>query len=357
MDSSTIEKRRAHRPKHNMGIHMRYRIEEMVKAKRKVKDIAAATGYSISTIYKELKVGTVEQLTSEYETVKVYKADYAQLVYDEHMRNRATRDLAIGNDIKFANFVEDKIINDRWSPYACLEEAKRRNPDKNFVCTSTLYNYIYRGDVFLALKPEHLPNKGRRHQLAEKDKAYAARPPAGKSIEERPLSILSRLEFGHWELDSLLGSQTSKKTIAVMTERKTRYCVMALLKDHTAESVVEMMNELERRCQDKFYDIFKTVTVDNGTEFADSEGLERSRRYKKRQRTQLYYCHPATPTERGSNENMNKLLRRWIPKGVEMDTVDPAYIQFVQDWINNYPRRLLGGLSAQAMVDKVLDVA
>lgn len=357
MDRSTIEKRRAHRPKHNMGIHMRYRIEEMIKAKCKVRDIAQATGYSVSTIYKELKVGTVEQLTSDYETVKVYKADYAQLVYDEHMRNRATRDLAIGNDIEFANFVEDKIINDKCSPYACLEEAKRQNPDKNYVCISTLYNYIYRGDVFFELKPKHLPNKGRGRYLADKDRDYAAKPPAGKSIEERPRDILKRLEFGHWELDSLLGSQTSQKTIAVMTERKTRYCVLALLNDHTADSVVEMLNELESRCKDKFYGIFKTITVDNGTEFSDAAGMEQSRRYKKRQRTQLYYCHPRVPEERGSNENMNKLLRRWIPKGIEMDTVDPAYIQYVQDWINNYPRRLFGGLSAQAMVDSVFDAA
>lgn len=142
-----------------------------------------------------------------------------------------------------------------------------------------------------------------------------------------------------------------------MTERKTRYCVMALLKDHSAESVVEMLDELERQYKDKFLRIFKTITVDNGTEFSDADGMERSRRYKKRQRTQLYYCHPRVPEERGSNENMNKLLRRWIPKGIEMDTLDPKYIQFVQDWINNYPRRLFGGLSAQAMVNKIFDLA
>lgn len=123
MYSSTIEKRREHRPAHNMGIHMRYRIEEMIKAKCKARDIAQATGYSVSTIYKELKFGAVEQLTSGFETVKVYKADYAQLVYDTHMKNRSPRDLKIGNDIEFANFVEDKIINDRCSPYACLEKA------------------------------------------------------------------------------------------------------------------------------------------------------------------------------------------------------------------------------------------
>lgn len=344
-------------PPHNMGIHMRYRIEEMVRAKRTVAEIARATGFCKNTIYKELRYGAVEQLTSDFETVKVYKADYAQLIYDTHMKNRNPRDLKIGNDIEFANFIEDKIINERCSPYACLEKAKVKFPNKTLVCKSTLYNYIYRGDVFLRLSPKHLPNKGRGHYLAEKDRAYAAKAPAGKSIEERPQEILKRLEFGHWELDSLLGSQTSQKTIAVMTERKTRYCIMGLLKDHSAESVVEMLDELERQYKDKFLGIFKTITVDNGTEFSDADGMERSHRYKKRQRTQLYYCHPRVPEERGSNENMNKLLRRWIPKGVEMDTLNPDYIQYVQDWINNYPRRLFGGLSAQAMVNKIFDVA
>lgn len=351
------KRRQKNRAPHNMGIHMRYRIEEMLRAKRPVKEIAKAVGYCQATVYNEIKRGTVEQLTEDYETVFVYRADAGQRVYDEHMNNRAARDLAIGHDHELVNFVEEKIINDKWSPYACLSELKKLRPGKKLICLATLYNYIYRDDVFLHLKPAHLPNKGRGRYLADKDRVMAARAPAGRSIEERPREINLRKEFGHWELDSLMGSNDSQKAILVMTERKTRLCHMELVKDHTADSVVRMLNSLERQHKSDFPDIFKTITVDNGSEFADCEGMERSRRYKRRNRTRLYYCHPRVPEERGSNENMNKLLRRWIPKGVEMDTVDPAYIRYVQDWINNYPRRIFGGRTAMDMVREVFDVA
>ena len=84
---------------------------------------------------------------------------------------------------------------------------------------------------------------------------------------------------------------------------------------------------------------FKTITVDNGVEFSDAEGLEKSRRNKKK-RTKVYYCHPYSSCERGSNENANRLIRRHIPKGVNFDKKSKTEIKEIETWINNYPRKI-----------------
>ena len=136
-----------------------------------------------------------------------------------------------------------------------------------------------------------------------------------KVIEKRPVEIAERNTFGHWEMDSVVGARgVSKKALLVLTERKTRKEIIFLLKDHTSAAVVKALDRLERKLGKKFREIFKSITVDNGSEFADWEGMERSRRSKKK-RTKIYYCHPYSSWERGSNENQNKLVRRHIPKG------------------------------------------
>ncbi len=85
--------------------------------------------------------------------------------------------------------------------------------------------------------------------------------------------------------------------------------------------------------------------MDNGSEFADCEGMERSC-LTKRARTHIYYCHPYSAFERGSNENANILIRRWLPKGTKLSEVSQAEIKQIQVWMNNYPRMVLGGRCA-----------
>lgn len=86
--------------------------------------------------------------------------------------------------------------------------------------------------------------------------------------------------------------------------------------------------------------IFKTITVDNGTEFSDCKGMEKS--IYSGNRTQVYYCHPYSSWERGSNERLNREIRRLIPKGSNIAHYTPKEIQRVQDWVNSYPREILG---------------
>ena len=114
------------------------------------------------------------------------------------------------------------------------------------------------------------------------------------------------------------------------------------MKDQTAASVVAALDKLERKYGKRFPDVFKSITVDNGSEFSDCDGMERSALKRGGKRTVLYYCHPYSAYERGTNENINKMIRRFLPKGTDFRKITAAYIRRVEEWINNYPREILG---------------
>ena len=122
------------------------------------------------------------------------------------------------------------------------------------------------------------------------------------------------------------------------------------------ESVVQALDRLERRMGAKFREVFRSITVDNGSEFQDCKGMERSRRAR-RPRTKVYYCHPYSAYERGSNENMNRIIWRFFPKGTSFDCVTAAEVAWVERWLANYPRRILGWKTPQMLFDEHLSPA
>lgn len=167
-------------------------------------------------------------------------------------------------------------------------------------------------------------------------------------IEKRPNEIDERAIVGDWEMDCVEGKKKTKKTLLVLTERKSRREIIRPMRDQTSKSVIRVLDSLEREYGANFSKIFRTITVDNGSEFADCAGMEKSCR-RKGNRTKIYYCHPYSSYERGSNENANKLIRRWFPKGTDFRKVTSKAIQKVEDWINNYPREILGFRTAESV--------
>ena len=155
-------------------------------------------------------------------------------------------------------------------------------------------------------------------------------------------------------MDTVVGKQGgSKKSLLVLTERKTRKEIIEMLSVHTAEAVVKTLNKIERNFGAAFWKIFKTITVDNGSEFADAKGISKARRGR-RERTQVFYCHPYCSFERGSNENQNKLVRRHIPKGVDINLYSKKTIKEIEEWINHYPREIFGGRCAEELFQEEL---
>ena len=154
-------------------------------------------------------------------------------------------------------------------------------------------------------------------------------------------------------MDTVKGKKNvTKGCLLVLTERKTRSELIFKLKDQKSGSVVQAMDQLERKLGDRFTKIFQTITVDNGVEFSDYNGLERSVLHPGKKRTELYYCHAYCSWERPSNENQNKLIRRKIPKGFDIDHVTDKQVVKINQWINLYPRGIFDGYNASDMWDR-----
>ena len=182
----------------------------------------------------------------------------------------------------------------------------------------------------------------------EYKKVQAARVPKGDSIEDRPEEVATREEPFHWEMDSVLSAKEggSKKRFLTMTERTSRADLMFLMPDGTMASVVAVLDGLEKKLGSfNFRRIFQTITVDNGSEFQDWEGMTRAVEGEG-DRTHIYYCHPYSAFERGSNENGNRMIRRRVPKGTDFTGITEADTLEVQRWVNEYPRGILGGKCA-----------
>ena len=120
----------------------------------------------------------------------------------------------------------------------------------------------------------------------------------GRSIEERPFELTERI-YGNWFRISVVGKQGSKAALLVLTERVSRFEIIIKLKDRTQKSVISALDKLEKEYKDKFSLIFKSITVDNGVEFLDMAGLEKSVYNKVSKRTTIYYAHPYCSLRKG----------------------------------------------------------
>lgn len=330
----------------------RIKIETLYKAGIKVTDIAQQIGCHFSTVYRELKrAKTQHRRSSDWVEEEIYSYDKGQMIHDEN-KKRCGRMKIIQDDTEFIEFVEMMILEYHYSPAAILQEIERDGMEYDTkVCLTTMYNYIKSGtfpNIVLADCPY------RRKKKIKKKKKVQKRFSKGKSIDERPKEVDERKEIGHWEMDSVVGPQgKGTKALLVLTERKTRKEILWLLKDHTSSEVVRALNGIEREMgEKKFRETFKTITVDNGVEFSDWKGMEKSRRNKNRKRTEIYYCHAYRSCERASNENQNRMLRRWWPKGTNFDSVTKKEVKKVEEWINEYPREILGWISSKEAYEK-----
>lgn len=330
-DNNNIRKRK--KGKHLTSVE-RGKIEAYLKEGISKVKIAKKIGVSERTIYREIKRGTIELKDSEWRCYKVYDAEYAQRKYEENQSNKEGN-LKIGNNHKLAEYLEDLILKQKYSPYAALELA-RRLYSVDF-CLKTLYNYIHK-NIFLNLCPKNLPHKGKRKRKTSSTKRI--RKTGGKSIEERSDKINTRKELGHWEIDTVLGSREKGPCLLVMTERLSRLQKIIKIKNKTSKEVVGAMKNLKKKYSKVFSKKFKTLTSDNGSEFMNSKSIEDLGI------SDHFYCHSFCSYERGSNENANRLIRRWIPKGKSISKVSKEKIKEIEDWMNNYPRNLFKGRNA-----------
>ena len=307
----------------------------------------------ISTIYRELKRGVYEHLNSDLTTEERYSPDIAEKKYQGNLRAKGAG-LKIGTDHEYATYLEYKVSVEKYAPGAILGEIKRKGLSfSTTISKTTFYRYIEDG-VFLTITNKDLPVKCNKDKQ-KYDRVKPSRAPCGKSIEKRPEEINARSTFGHWEMDSVEGKKGTKKALLVLTERKTRREIIRLMKDKTAASVIEALDGIEAEMgAELFARVFLTITVDNGSEFTDYKGIERSALGEVK-RTTVYFCHPYSSYERGSNENQNKMVRRHYPKGYDFTSVTHADICRLEKWINNYPRGIFDFYSSADLYEACIN--
>lgn len=335
----------------------RIKMETMLNSGHKVVEVAEYLHVHRSTIYREIKRGEYTHRNSDYTEETRYSSDLGQKNHDWNAQGKG-RNIKIGNDRPLAEYIEEKIIEDKYSPEAALAAAAESGIEfTTSISVRTLYRYIDKG-IFLKLTNKDLPVKGKRKKHNKRVKVQK-RASAGESIENRPDEVKDREIFGHWEMDTVKGKQgATKSCMLVLTERKTRDEIIVKLPDQKAASVVEAIDRLERKWGDMFTKVFRSITVDNGVEFSDYEGLERSVLHEGEKRTFAFYCHPYSSWERGSNENNNRLIRRHIPKGEDFDEKQDRDIEYIENWINNYPRGIFGfKTSAQLFEEEIRNLA
>ncbi len=321
----------------------RYKIEALFAQGLTPAQIAAALTppRDRRTIEREIKRGLTVQRNSDLTERRVYLADVGQRKSEEAGANKG-RGLKIGHDHKLAQYIVDKIKRERWSPDAVIGHIKAEGLEfETSICTKTLYNYIDQG-IFAGISNEHLwVKKDGKKRDYRKVRTVALNNKDGKSITERPKQADERTEQGHWEIDLVVGRQGTKPAILTLVERKTRKSLYLLVKNKTQKEVIAALRRLKRRVKGDFSAVFSSITADNGPEFLDSEGMKKAITCG-----EIYYAHPYSSWERGSNENGNRILRRFIPKGTDIGKITAKELQRIEDWVNNYPRKILGYKSA-----------
>jgi len=320
----------------------RYKMEALLDSKKSPGEIALLLGRDRSTIHRELRRGTIKRIQHDLTEKKKYRANVAWADYIKKCRNKE-RSLKIGKDKRLEEYIRRRITEDRFSPDAIVGEIKAKGLKfDRMICTKTLYNYID-AKIFSGISHKDLWEKSKQKKRSYKTVVrITTKNRRSRSIEERPEEINNRLEYGHWEGDSVKSSRKSKAGLLTLTERKTREQVIIKISQATHEAVQEAFDSLEKKLKSRFKIKFKSITFDNGSEFLNWESLEASVLDQGQKRTTIYFAHAYSSWERGTNENHNRMIRRFIPKGYDIGGFSDEEIKVVEDWMNNYPRRILG---------------
>ena len=232
---------------------------------------------------------------------------------------------------------------------ACAGKAVREGifRREDTVCTKTLYNYIDLG--LINVKNIDLPFRVIRN--TKKKRIRENKRVLGRSIEERPEEVENREEFGHWETDLVIGNKSGRDNVLLtLIERKTRDLFVVRLPDKSADSVLSVFERVKKELGDKFGKVFRTITTDNGSEFARLPELENASEVK------IYFAHPYTSCEKGTIENHNGLIRRFIRKGKCISDYSNEDILRVEMWANGLPRKILGYRTPDEAFDDEMDL-
>ena len=314
-----------------------------------LKDLASTVGTSLSNLYSIINDASITVMDSnlnqfiELSALAAYnKRSKKHLVPNNFKLNKAH---------DFIKLVETEMKSNKLSSvdetihYLCLHE-KDKIKNMETVCTKTFYNYIHQRKV--SIKPIDLPRMTRR-KVKKNWKSYIPKTQKGTSITKRPSHIESREEFGHWEGDLITGPRDGKNgAYLTLIERKTRFYYMLPISSKSSKKVLMQLNKLNKFYGNRFKDIFKSITFDNGSEFSRWKDIE-VKPGTKDNRTKVYFGRPYRSCDRASNENCNGLVRYFIKKGTDINKIDKHFTIDINNKINNKKRKILGYLPSELL--------
>lgn len=276
-----------------------------------------------------------------------YKAELAHWCAQDDYLNKRNLD-KISTHKKLKIYVYRGLLNN-WSPEQISGEIKLKYPNDPVMRISyeAIYMHIYAhrqarlNRKLIALLPYHKSiRKSRKGTKRRKIRITDA-----ISIDERPKEVELREEVGHWEGDLIIGKKQSS-AIGTIVERKTRFTYIVKLKDRKSKTVTKMfakeLKKIGNNCR-------KSLTYDNGVEMANHLWLT------KKTGMTVYFAHPYSSWERGTNENTNGLIRRYFPKGTDFNQISQEQLKEVQDKLNSRPRKVLGFRTPYEMLQKEIN--
>ena len=308
---------------HHLRSEERIRIETLLDLGTSKKQIALYLGRHKSTIYRELnRPGICD---------KQYDAES----YHQQARQNMGRQLETSPSEKTISFINKKIIDEQWSPEQISNWLKLHNYE------SASHTWIYQHIAKDKIAGGELHNHMRRGNYSKGHKEYRGTIKDRVSIENRPDIVNERERLGDYEIDLIVGPK-NKGDILSIIDRHSRECILEKLDNKTSLSVcAKTIDSLVSKMQN-----VHTITSDNGTEFTDHKDIS------EQLKIDYYFAHPYASYEQGSIENLNGLVRQYIPKGTDFTDIQNIEVKEIQNKLNNRPRKILGFLTPIEYTEK-----
>lgn len=288
----------------------RKRIERYLKQRKSLREIARILDRCVSSISDEIKNNSVNE---------IYDAKKAQHKAGVK-REKSKRDcLKVAMNKELQEFVIDNI-KDHQSPEGISGRLRNIEKDIEYASTKAIYKFI--GSPHGRQIEKCLYSNSIKKRTGPKDKPRVHLD--GRTmIDDRPKKVDNRLEFGHFEGDFIESGRDGKGSLLVLVERKTRYPFLVYLEDKSTKNVNNIIDILLKDFP------IQSLTLDNDISFQKHEELS------KLLKATIFFCHPQAPTEKGTVENRNKAIRRYLPKKCDLSKYSKKYIDEIQNKLRN----------------------
>jgi len=289
-------------------------------------DIAKKLDRYTSTISREILSGSCNKYT--------YRAGKAQRRAARNSSQRKKGNKILNNELRLKRYVYRKLRK-KWSPAQIAKELKKDYPADMAmrIAPETIYAYLFvlpRGSLKKELLACLRQNRKRRHQQSRGVKMERKLEDM-LSIEERPKEVEDRIIPGHWEGDLIIG-KNNRSALGTLVERTTRATILVPVKSKRAEEVARAFAKEVKKLPQQMK---LTLTYDQGREMAEHK------LFTKLTGVRVYFAHPRSPWERGTNENTNGLIRQFFPKGTDFNKVSRYEVKKAQNLLNGRPRAAL----------------